>query len=71
MSNMTDLVGTVVVLGVADRMINKKRYNGKEYKLYSRYPTKAKASAAAKDRRDKGYSARVRKESKGYSVYYR
>jgi len=77
MSNLTDMVGTVVVLGVADSIINKRRRPARsksaksEYKLYSRYPTKAKASAVAMARRGKGYLASVRKENKGYSVWVR
>ena len=71
MGSTANLFGTVLAIGVADRIINSRRFNNYEYKLYGHYPTKAKASAAARARRDKGYSARVRKESKGYSVWVR
>ena len=71
MGSTANLFGTVLAIGVADRIINSRRFNNYEYKLYGHYPTKAKASAAARARRDKGYSARVRKENKGYSVWVR
>ena len=69
--NLTSLVGTVAVLGMVDHLINKRSYNNKTYKLLGWYSTKVKATTAANGKKNKGYSARVRKESKGYSVYYR
>ena len=71
MDSTANILGTVLAISVADRIINSRYFNNYKYKLYGHYPTKAKASAAAKARRDKGYSARVRKESKGYSVWVR
>ena len=69
--NLTGLIGTVAVLGMVDHLINKRSYNNKTYKLLGWYSTKAKATTAANSKRNKGYSTRTRKESKGYSVYYR
>ena len=71
MDSTGNILGTVLAIGVADRIINSRHFNNYKYKLYGHYPTKNKASTAAKARRDKGYSARVRKENKGYSVWVR